>query len=171
MPEADDSGAGGPAPGHDHRRCQSQALEHALAEAEARGLRLTPLRRTVLELVAESHRPVGAYAVLERLAARRAAEGARAAPPTVYRALEFLLAAGLVHRIDSLNAFIACFAGPAAHGSVFLICEACREVREIADAGVADGLAALAQREGFRPSRQIVEVQGRCPACRVVPPG
>src|SRR6202022_2445950 len=111
-----------PAPDHDHGRCSADALAHAEALCAARSERLTPTRRQVLAALAASHKPLGAYEVIDRLADR----GPRPAPITVYRALDFLLANGLVHRIESRNAFVACInhhdTGTMA---VFLICEQC----------------------------------------------
>ncbi|MCX7932397.1 MAG: transcriptional repressor [Rhodovarius sp.] len=139
--------------------------EAALARAEAlcaaRGVQLTPLRRQVLALVLEAEQPIGAYALLERLRERRGP----AAPPTVYRALDFLLEQGLVHRIERLNAFTAC-AGPGqAHQHQFLICRGCGTAAEISDAEVAAALAQAASRAGFRAQRMTVEIEGLCAAC------
>ena len=93
-----------PSPDHDHERCASDAIAHAEAICAARRERLTPIRRHVLEALLASHKPLGAYEIIDRLAAR----GARPAPITIYRALDFLREKGLVHRIESRNAFIAC---------------------------------------------------------------
>src|SRR5438105_11892694 len=93
-----------PAPDHDHRRCSADVMAHAEALCVARDQRLTATRRRVLEALTASHQPLGAYEIIDRLAA----SGPRPAPPTVYRALDFLVANGLVHRIESRNAFIAC---------------------------------------------------------------
>ena len=90
--------------GHDHGHCLANALQYATAVCTERGARLTPVRQRVLEIIWQSHRPLGAYAILEVLSA----EGHSPAPPTVYRALEFLLTHGLVHRLSSLNAFVGC---------------------------------------------------------------
>ena len=89
---------------HDHQSCIQQALDTAANLCEQRGLNLTPIRRRVLEIVWRSHEPIGAYQILAELAKERD----KAAPPTVYRALDFLIDAGLVHRIESLNAFGGC---------------------------------------------------------------
>src|SRR5262249_21009161 len=99
--------AGFPAPNHDHRRCVADALTRAEEACGARGVRLTPLRRRVLQTLAESHSPLGAYEIVERLKKTRGSAPAM----SVYRALEFLLAEGLAHRIESKNAFLACIRG------------------------------------------------------------
>src|SRR6187549_2302651 len=89
---------------HDHGRCTADALKHAEALCAQRSQRLTPTRRQVLEVLLSSHKPLGAYEIIDRAAKR----GTRHAPITVYRALEFLIENGLAHRIESRNAYIAC---------------------------------------------------------------
>ena len=151
-----------PANEHDHAHCVREALTSARDICAARGLRLTKLRLQVLELVWQSHRPVGAYDVLESLST----QGKRAAPPTVYRALEFLMEAGLVHRLDSLNAFIGCAHPSEPHTGQFLICRVCRAVVEIDASGVADEVARRARLHGFAAEQQMLEVQGLCAQCQ-----
>ena len=147
---------------HDHRLCVDGALSHAASVCAARGARLTALRRRVLELVWASHRPVGAYVVLEVVARERGG----AAPPTVYRALDFLLAYGLIHRIESMNAFVGCSRPGASHAGQFLICSDCGTAAELAEDRIAAAVVAEAARIGFAVERQTVEVQGTCPDCR-----
>ncbi len=105
---------------HDHGHCVATALDAAASLCQRRRARLTPLRRRVLELVWRSHEPQGAYDILDTLGER----GRRAAPPTVYRALDFLLGQGLIHRIESLNAFVGCRDPDTPHAGQFLICTA-----------------------------------------------
>lgn len=150
-----------PAP-HDHQACKSGTLASAESLARTRGQKLTPLRRRVLEIVLESHRPAGAYDILGALAR----DGGKPAPPTVYRALEFLIAQGFVHRIDSQNAFAACFAPERAHRSHFLLCRACGRAAEIGDAGLDSALKAAAARAGFTAENETVEITGLCADCR-----
>lgn len=149
---------------HDHAHCIDNALATARRLCDERGIRLTPLREEVLQLVWQSHKPLGAYAILDQLAERSA--GKRQAPPTVYRALEFLLEHGLVHRINSLNAFIGCSQPRAAHHSHFLICERCRSTVEIVDTLLDQTIDALAQRASFTPAGTFVEITGLCSSCR-----
>lgn len=141
------------------------ALDAATLACQARGAQLTPLRRTVLGLVLESPRPVGAYALLDRLKADRAG----AAPPTVYRALDFLLEQRLVHRLEKLNAFVACHVHDCGadheHPAQFLICDRCGEVTELEEPQVSRALEAAAGRAGFRPTRATVEIEGTCARC------
>ncbi len=125
-------------------------------------MRLTPLRRRVLELVWQSHAPVGAYDILRRLAA---AQGATA-PPTVYRALEFLLPHGLIHRIESLNAYVGCVHPDGAHGGQFLICSDCGAAAEVHDPRVEAALARRAAELGFAVARKTIELAGLCPPCQ-----
>jgi Fur family transcriptional regulator, zinc uptake regulator len=154
-----------PSPDHDHRRCSADAMAHAEALCAARGQRLTPIRRHVLETLAESHKTLGAYEIMDRMAA----QGPRPAPITVYRALDFLLDNGLVHRIESRNAFLACIGDhhKAETGTtVFLICERCGAVGEASSAAVAETLQAAARAAGFTPKARIIEITGICAHCR-----
>lgn len=148
--------------GHDHHGCVAEALAAAEAVCRRRGSRLTALRRRVLELVWSGHRPVGAYDVLDRLAA----EQGRVAPPTIYRALDFLRAHGLVHRIESLNAYIGCARPAERHVGQFLICRGCGTTAELYDPGIEAAIARRAGAVGFAVERETVELQGLCPDCR-----
>jgi Fur family zinc uptake transcriptional regulator len=151
-----------------HAQDQAARAPAALAAAEAccarRGERLTPLRRTVLEALYASHRPVSAYDLIERIAANGQKPPA---PVTIYRTLDFLRAQGFIHRLESLNAFIAC---PSTHHPgetvVFMICETCGGVDEAGSDAVSDGLNAIAARQGFAAARSVIEMTGRCGHCR-----
>lgn len=157
---------GFPEPGHDHKPCLADTVARAVAAFEAQGLRLTPLRRSVLEEVAGSHAAVGAYDVLDRLARKG---GRRLAPISVYRALDALVEAGLVHRLESRNAFFACHAAHAPNRrQIVLACERCGTVAEVAAPAVFDGIAAAAGGVGFAPARALVEVIGDCGRCAAV---
>jgi Fur family zinc uptake transcriptional regulator len=152
-----------PIPKHNHGRCQSAALERARHLFEAKGLRLTDLRRRVFEEIAASHEALGAYEVLDRLAAK----GPRLAPISVYRAIEALLAAGAVHRLESRNAFFACHAAHAPdRDQLILVCEHCGRVAEIADESVFVAIAGAVERASFTPRRTVAEVSGECSDCR-----
>ena len=146
---------------HDHRHCVAAALAAAEELCADRGLRLTALRRRVLELIWGRHRPARAYDLLDQLRGERR----RAAPPTVYRALEFLLAHGLVHRIETLNAYVGCGEPGSRHAGQFLICRDCHAVAELDDPEIAHIVADKADRLGFRVQRQTIEVIGICPDC------
>jgi Fur family zinc uptake transcriptional regulator len=146
--------------------CCLQDIGHALAEAASlcarRGVRLTEQRRRVLELVWCSDKPLGAYDILAAIQA----ELPKAAPPTVYRALDFLLAQGLIHKLQSLHAYVGCAHPGKPHASQFLICTACGEVTELEDAAVARSLGRAAEASGFQPDQPIVEMTGTCADCR-----
>lgn len=151
-----------PPPVHDHGGCVEQAMTTADRLCSDKGLRFTTLRRRVLELVWTSHKPVGAYDILEKLNR----EGRKAAPPTVYRALEFLIEAELVHRLDSLNAFVGCADPSSSHTGQFLICRACRSVAELDDARISNLVQRTAADLGFTAVHQMLEIQGLCEACQ-----
>lgn len=147
---------------HDHDQCVAGAVARMEACCTHKGLRLTPLRRNVMRALAASHTPLGAYDIVERLAA----EGEATPPMSVYRVLDFLVAEGLAHRIESRNAFLAC-AHPhdADEVVVFLICERCGLTREVASHAVGRDLAWAARAAGFTPRQRVLEVAGACARC------
>lgn len=149
------------APGHDHANCVAEALRRAERRCSEQGVRLTPQRQRVLEIVWSSHAPIGAYAILERLTS----EGGRPAPMTVYRALDFLQAQGLVHRVAGINAFVGCSHPENRHDDQFLLCVRCGAVAEIHDPGLAQALDRCAEQAGFRMSTRRVELEGVCRHC------
>jgi Fur family zinc uptake transcriptional regulator len=152
-----------PAPGHDHARCSSDAMAVAEARCRERGERLTPIRRDVLAALLASHQPLGAYEIMERVTP----SGPRPAPITVYRALEFLREQGLVHRIESRNAFIACVHTHQDSDPVlFLICERCSAVGEASSPEVTSTLKSAARAAGFTPKSPVIEISGICAHCR-----
>lgn len=156
---------------HDHEDCVATALDSAVAVCQQRGVRLTPIRREVLELVWQSHQPIGAYAVLDALQSNRrdTTEGDKAnvvAPPTVYRALEFLLSERLIHRIESLNAYIGCVHPGARHASQFLICNDCGSAAELESRALLKAIDRAASDAGFAVEQVAVEVSGSCPDCQ-----
>ncbi len=150
-----------PTPEHDHAECIDAALTHAEDTCRRLGLRFTPIRRRVLELIWQNHEPVGAYDLLDQLSR----DGRRAMPPTVYRALEFLVAAGLVHRLATLNAFVGCAHPDHAHQGQFLICRNCRRVVEMESPKVGRSLKREAEALGFSIEEQSIELTGLCPDC------
>ena len=148
---------------HDHGDCSAEAMTRAEALVAQKGLRMTPVRRRTLEILLEGHRALGAYDVLQRLAA----EGFGNQPPVAYRALEFLTEQGLAHRIQRLNAFTACMHTGEAHAPAFLICRACNLVAEAAAAPVQAALQVSALESGFCIERSTIEALGLCPVCQV----
>jgi Fur family zinc uptake transcriptional regulator len=151
-----------PALAHDHDACVKGALDLAENSCERQGARLTALRRRVLELVWGSHAPVGAYALLDQLKQ----EGHGAAPPTVYRSLDFLLEHGLIHRLERLNAYVGCSRPTTRHVAQFLICTTCSRAVELDDPAIDAAVLRRAQALGFSVARQTIEVEGLCPACQ-----
>ncbi len=150
-----------PEPHHNHANCTAELLSRAERTCERRGSRLTGQRREVLNCVAQSHSAVGAYDIIERMAGH----GPRPAPITVYRALDFLEAHGLVHKIESRNAFVACTHPHEGKPAAMLVCEDCGLVAELDAPDVFERLQAAAAAQGFQPRRSIVELTGLCAAC------
>lgn len=147
---------------HDHRRCQRELLSEARQLCESRQLRLTVRRKQVLEILLASHQPIGAYDILAVLNRRDQAE--RIAPPIVYRALDFLLNEGLIHRIESRNAFICCAHPGECAAAQFLICRDCERVAELDHR--AHGLLDEADSLGFAVDHSVVEITGVCAECQ-----
>ena len=145
---------------HDHANCISTALAAADAACVTRKVKLTPIRRRVLEILLESHAALGAYDVLARLDA----EGLGSKPPVAYRALTFLVEQGFVHRIERLNAFVACAHPGAAHDPAFMICRKCGTIAE-AEAS-SRSLTQAAAANGFQLEQTVIEAEGLCPACQ-----
>ncbi|OED41498.1 Fur family transcriptional regulator [Endozoicomonas sp. (ex Bugula neritina AB1)] len=148
---------------HDHKHCISDALNEAQSLCQSRGVRLTPIREKVLELVWQNHQPIGAYDILAIIAKK---EDRPAQPPTVYRALDFLQEQGLVHRIASINAFIGCPHPGEHHKGCFLICENCRTTVEIDQPEINQAIQACADSHQFSIKESAIELTGLCPNCR-----
>ncbi|SIS40894.1 Fur family transcriptional regulator [Neptunomonas antarctica] len=149
-------------PSHDHSRCITQALQEAAHLCRGRQQRFTPVRELVLKLIWQSHKPLGAYDLLPALAAA----GFNSAPPTVYRALDFLQEQGLVHRIASLNAFIGCSHPEHPCNNSFLICIRCQSAVELESDAVSQAIKACAAEIGFSVVTETLEVAGVCPNCQ-----
>ena len=152
---------------HDHTQCISTAMDAAKAVCGKNGARLTPLREQVFRLVWNSHQPLGAYALMDMLAKQSTR---KVAPPTVYRALEFLLEQGLIHRINMLNAFIGCTHPDADHANNFLICEHCGVAIEFSAEPLQDSINKTAGSFGFSISAQSIELMGSCQQCQELQP-
>ncbi|MCP8900024.1 Fur family transcriptional regulator [Gilvimarinus xylanilyticus] len=148
---------------HNHSHCVSDALQAAVAICTERGARLTAIRQQVLELIWQSHKPLGAYALLDQLAEKSTKP---VAPPTVYRALDFLLEQKLIHRIAAINAFIGCPHPDHNHASHFFLCDDCGRAEEIHSKSVSNSIKKAATEAGFAVQSQSLEVFGLCPDCR-----
>jgi Fur family zinc uptake transcriptional regulator len=146
---------------HDHQRCIDEALALAERLCEERGARFTPQRRRVLELIWSNHESVKAYDLLEALKA----SDPSAKPVTIYRALDFLLEQGFIHRVESLNAYVGCPEPGNRHERLLLICERCHTVEERPAPAVMEIVAGEIEAAGFTPRRQSFEVHGLCAEC------
>jgi Fur family zinc uptake transcriptional regulator len=146
---------------HDHTHCVRTAIAAAEKHCASKSLRFTPVRRKALEILLQEHRALGAYEMLDRL--RAADFGSQ--PPVAYRALDFLVANGFAHKIERLNAFIACAHPGASHSPAFMICRLCDSVAEALSTPTKGALGEAAQAARFRIERTVVEAEGVCPAC------
>ncbi|SMX27643.1 Zinc uptake regulation protein [Pelagimonas phthalicica] len=147
---------------HDHTQCISNTLQVAEETCREKGLQLTPVRRRVLEILAQKHTAMGAYEVLDFLRE----EGLGSQPPVAYRALDFLVSNGFVHRIERLNAFIACVHPGEHHAPSFLICRECSTVAELPGKPVSDVVAKAGTDLGFTVEKVSIEAEGVCPDCQ-----
>lgn len=148
---------------HNHRQCIDTALARARVLAGEQGFRLTRQREQVLQLIWANHQPVGAYQLMEQLSQHN---GKAVAPPTVYRALDFLLEHRLIHRINSLNAFVGCDCPGVAHPGQFMICRACGNAHELSGDDLTRALNQLAGQQGFVIDQMALELTGLCAACQ-----
>ena len=151
-----------PSPGHDYHACVDEALQRSEEICAQRGVRLTSLRRRVLEIVWRRHAPAGAYDILGLLNAG----GGRVTSMSVYRALNFLLGQGFIHRLESRNAFVGCPDPARPHNPQFFICRTCDAVAGIDEPAIDGVIARQADRVGFAMDGFVVEVFGICPNCR-----
>ncbi|WP_113912571.1 transcriptional repressor [Roseovarius dicentrarchi] len=146
---------------HNHQDCIADGLAAAERHCAREGLQFTPIRRRVLEILLGDHTALGAYDILDRL--RK--DGLNAQPPMAYRALDFLVMHGFAHRIERLNAFIACSHLHGDHTPAFLICRTCQRVVETDTDPAAGELGRAARQAGFVIERTVREAEGLCPAC------
>lgn len=146
---------------HDHTQCIENAVEEAERICAERGSRFTELRRRILTMIWQGHKAVKAYDLLDQLAT----EGGSAKPPTVYRALDFLMEEGLVHKIESLNAYIGCPHPGSEHVSQFLICDQCENVEEVTSEGLSKAVLSAAAEKSFQIKTQTLELHGVCQSC------
>ena len=146
---------------HDHSTCMGDALTAAEALCAKGGLRFTPVRRRVLEILLQDHRALGAYAILDKLRE----DGFGSQPPIAYRALDFLVSNGLAHKVERLNAFIACVHPSQSHTPAFMICRLCDAVAEAQSSPARGAFGDAARSTGFRIERTVLEAEGICPSC------
>lgn len=148
-------------PLHKHQHDAEQFVDAVEGACARLDLRLTPLRRDVLELIADSEAPTKAYQLLDRLRDRHP----NAAPPTVYRALDFLLENGFIHKLESISSYISCPHPAVKHQVPFLICDQCTNAVEVCDPRVAELIEAQARSLGFQAHGHTLEVHGLCASC------
>lgn len=146
---------------HDHNVCLKKGMAAAERRCAQEGLRFTSVRQKTLEILLQEHRALGAYEVLDRLRD----EGFGSQPPVAYRALEFLVANGFVHKIERLNAFVACANPGSAHSPAFMICRECDSVAETQSMPARGALGNAAKAAGFVIEKTVVEAEGLCPSC------
>lgn len=146
---------------HDHDACVQKGMSAAEARCAKEGLRFTSVRQKALEILLQEHRALGAYEVLDRLREN----GFGSQPPVAYRALDFLVENGFVHKIEKLNAFVACANPDSSHSPAFMICRECEAVAETHSAPARGVLGDAAKAAGFVIERTVVEAEGLCPTC------
>ena len=146
---------------HDHSDCMHHALKAAESICSVQNIRLTPARKRILELICASHQAIGAYQLLDQLKQ----EDSKAKPATIYRALDFLIDAGLVHKVQSLNAYIGCLTADKDHHSAILICDQCNNAYEIDATSLYENLFDMSKTFGFKPSHLTLELHGLCADC------
>jgi len=149
---------------HDHDTCIQEALQNAKQICQVKGGVLTDIRRQVLELIWRNHHPVKAYDIIEKFKPSERTQGA-AKPTTIYRALEFLLEKGLIHRVESLNAFIGCSNPLHVHELILLICKKCENVQERSAERVMESIKTELQQAHFMAHSKIIEIHGVCERC------
>ena len=146
---------------HDHTHCITDNMAQIEAHCAKEGLQLTPVRRRVLEILLHEHRALGAYDILDKLRS----EGLGSQPPVAYRALDFLVTHGFAHKIERLNAFVACANPGEVHDPAFLICRKCDGVAEAQTKSARGQLGSSAEIAGFQIERAVLEAVGVCPNC------
>lgn len=146
---------------HDHDACVLKGMAAAEARCAKEGLRFTSVRQKTLEILLQGHRALGAYEVLDRLREN----GFGSQPPVAYRALDFLVANGFVHKIEKLNAFVACANPGTTHSPAFMICRECDSVAETQSVPARGALGDAAKAAGFTIEKTVVEAEGLCPTC------
>ena len=147
---------------HNHKGCIDHALQTAEQICKKNDVRLTAIRKRVLELICKNHKAIGAYELLDLFRE----QDPKAKPVTIYRALDFLMAAGLVHKIESLNAFIGCLQAETKHKSAILICAQCHNAYEIDATSIYESLFSLSEEVQFKPQCLTLELHGLCATCQ-----
>ncbi len=147
---------------HDHECCVNHALASAQAICNDKNIRLTPIRQRIFKLIWATHKAIGAYDLLAILQH----ENPNAKPVTIYRALDFLLNAGLIHKVASLNAFVGCANPETVHNAVLLICDCCKNAKEVAAQEIYEAICGVAKKNAFQPQQLTLELHGFCDNCQ-----
>lgn len=149
------------------------SLEERINEAKTlchvEGGRFTALREDIYRLILSAGRPLGAYDLINILQQQRIQTGQKpsnVAPPTVYRSLDFLLEFGLIHQLNSINAYIPCCHPRAEHAAAFLICQKCSKVQELSNPPVSQMIEFSQQTLDFAVKKSMIELSGICHDCR-----
>ncbi len=146
---------------HDHKECSKTVIEHAKEVCRKGSLNLTPIRKKVLEIVASNHKPARAYDLLAKLKEG----GFSDKPPTVYRALDFLIEHKMVHKLNTINAYVACFNNETEEVSCFLICEKCQDIEEFQDEGIIKAIANISKSKNIDVRNINLEISFKCDQC------
>lgn len=146
---------------HNHTHCQSSAVAQAESICQSKGVRFTKLREQVFQLIWQSHKPITAYKLLDLIKD----SDFSATPPTVYRTLDFLLEQGLIHRINSLNAYVGCCQLGDSHTGTFMICQQCGQAQEVDDRGISEAINGISKNFEFHVKGYATEIYGLCPGC------
>ncbi|GAB2942970.1 transcriptional repressor [Aquaspirillum soli] len=141
-------------------------LQRAASHCTAQGSRLTPLRRKILQLALAQSGLIKAYQLLHCLQAERGLDNGVVAPPTIYRALDFLVAHGFLHRVDALNAYVVCPHFACEHDGIMLVCDHCGQVQEVDAAQSLSSLWQHCQQHGFQPHQRDLVLTGTCQQCQ-----
>ncbi len=149
---------------HNHKECSKRVIKNAKEVCHEGSLNLTPIRKKVLEIIASNHKPSRAYDILSKLKDG----GFSDKPPTVYRALDFLIENKMVHKLSTINAYVACFNDEAEEVSCFLICEKCQDIEEFQDEAVIKAMTNIGKNKRINIKNVNLEISFRCDQCEEV---
>ena len=147
---------------HDHRKCSKKVIQNAEETCLKFSLNFTPIRKKVLEIISSNHKPSRAYDLLEKLRD----DGFCDKPPTIYRALDFLIENKIVHKLNTINAYVACFDEESEEISCFLICEMCQEIEEFHNKNLNKVLTNIGKKRGIEIKNLNLEIGFKCQECK-----
>ncbi|UNU72698.1 transcriptional repressor [Moraxella nasovis] len=152
-----------------HTHNVAERLLEAKLVCQNRGVRFTPLREEVYELILQAEKPIGAYELIDALQEKRRQENPdskRIAPPTIYRSLDFLLEEGLIHQLSSISAYVPCCHPRSQHAAAFLICQECHSVEECSNLPVSGIMNFATNDASFVVNHAMIELKGICRDCQ-----